>query len=159
MMKKKITIKKKMDKVNSNINTNKVDFPKIAFKNAEEWRLFLEKNHNKISGIWMKIAKKSSGIQSITYAEGLDEALCYGWIDGQRKTFDDKYFLQRFTPRRKNSNWSEININKAKHFIETGKMTPAGQLAFEKSKEQKTIMKTTMKTKKIQKRKISIKKK
>lgn len=83
----------------------------------------------------MKLAKKASKIPSVTYPEALDEALCYGWIDGQRLSFDDKYYLQRFTPRSKKSNWSAINIAKVAKLIQDGRMTHSGLAAIEVGKK------------------------
>jgi uncharacterized protein YdeI (YjbR/CyaY-like superfamily) len=76
--------------------------------------------------VWLKIAKKASGIKSVTYKEALDCALCYGWIDGQKGSFDDRYFVQKFTPRRARSRWSRINRERALELIESGEMKPAG---------------------------------
>ena len=77
-------------------------------------------------GIWLKIAKKEVGIPSVNYSEALDSALCYGWIDGQKGSFDDKYWLQKFTPRRAKSGWSKVNCDKATELIAKGRMQPAG---------------------------------
>lgn len=96
--------------------------------------MWLSNNHSNQVGLWLKIAKKDSGIISITYLEALDEALCYGWIDGQKRGYDDKYFLQKFTPRRKRSLWSKINIEKVTKLIEDGRMQPSGQLAIDTAK-------------------------
>jgi uncharacterized protein YdeI (YjbR/CyaY-like superfamily) len=78
------------------------------------------------AGIWLKIAKKASGIASVDYAQALEVALCYGWIDGQRGRLDDEYFLQRFTPRKVRSKWSQVNRAKAEALIASGAMRPAG---------------------------------
>src|SRR5206468_2589438 len=83
---------------------------------------------------WIKFAKKESGIQSVTYAEALDEALCHGWIDGQRKSFDEHYFLQLFTPRRARSRWSKINCGKVEALIAQTRMQPAGLRQVEAAK-------------------------
>lgn len=80
------------------------------------------------------MAKKASGIQTITYAEALDVALCYGWIDGQKKTFDESYFLQRFTPRRTRSMWSQVNVGKVADLIQRGLMQPSGLAEIERAK-------------------------
>jgi uncharacterized protein YdeI (YjbR/CyaY-like superfamily) len=77
-------------------------------------------------GIWLRIYKKQSGVASVTYAEALDQMLCFGWIDGQKKTYDKQSWLQRFTPRRSKSGWSKINTQHAERLIESGEMTPAG---------------------------------
>jgi uncharacterized protein YdeI (YjbR/CyaY-like superfamily) len=82
----------------------------------------------------MKLAKKDSGIASITITEALDIALCYGWIDGQRNSFDEKYYLQKYTPRRPKSIWSKINVQKVERLIKNGQMKPAGFKAIEAAK-------------------------
>src|SRR5678815_442053 len=76
-----------------------VDLPVVPFENQKKWAAWLAKQHDKSTGAWLKLAKKDSGIPSITYEQALDVALCYGWIDGQKKGFDDQYWLQKFTPR------------------------------------------------------------
>lgn len=98
------------------------------------FRSWLEKNHAASDGIWLRIFKKDSGKQSITYAEALDQALCHGWIDGQRKTHDDVSFIQKFTPRRAKSGWSKLNTQHAERLIESGHMTDAGLRAIEAAK-------------------------
>lgn len=82
----------------------------------------------------VKIAKKASGIPSVTYAEALEVALCYGWIDGQRNRFDDQWFLQRFTPRRPRSNWSKVNCAKVERLMEEGRMRPPGLAEVERAR-------------------------
>jgi uncharacterized protein YdeI (YjbR/CyaY-like superfamily) len=82
----------------------------------------------------LKIAKKGTGIPTVTHLEALEEALCFGWIDGQRKSFDHEYFLQRFTPRRKRSRWSQVNCASAERLIATGRMRPAGLEQVEAAK-------------------------
>ena len=82
---------------------------KLSFRSAAEWEGWLTDNHARSEGIWIKIAKKDSGIESVRYPEVLDSAICFGWIDGQRQALDEGRFLQRFTPRRKRSRWSQIN--------------------------------------------------
>jgi uncharacterized protein YdeI (YjbR/CyaY-like superfamily) len=88
------------------------DLPVLPFRSQAEWESWLEQNHADAAGLWLKIAKKASGIETITHAEALDVALCFGWIDGQRGRLDDEWFLQRFTPRRVRSRWSQINRDK-----------------------------------------------
>jgi uncharacterized protein YdeI (YjbR/CyaY-like superfamily) len=85
------------------------------------------------AGLWLKIAKKDSGIASVTYAEALDVALCHGWIDGQKRGFDEDYFLQRFTPRRAKSLWSKINIGHAERLIAAGRMREGGLREIERA--------------------------
>jgi uncharacterized protein YdeI (YjbR/CyaY-like superfamily) len=106
----------------------------LSFKSSALFRSWLEKNHAASDGIWLRIFKKDSGKQSITYAEALDQALCHGWIDGQRKTHDDVSFIQKFTPRRAKSGWSKLNTQHAERLIESGHMTDAGLRAIEAAK-------------------------
>src|SRR5580698_2098891 len=96
----------------------------IAFKSAAAFRRWLAAKHQNIDGIWLRMFKKNSGKKTVTYAEALDEALCFGWIDGQRKTFDDHSFIQKFTPRRARSGWSRRNTQHAERLVNTGQMTP-----------------------------------
>ncbi|MCB9273650.1 MAG: YdeI/OmpD-associated family protein [Lewinellaceae bacterium] len=106
----------------------------IEFKTAKTFETWLDKNHDNSSGLWVKIFKKGSGVKTISYAEALDEALCYGWIDGQKKSFDDQAWLQKFTPRTAKSIWSKVNIGHVERLIKEGKMRPAGLKAVEKAK-------------------------
>lgn len=103
-----------------------MDYEIIGFANQAAFRAWLMKNGSSTPGIWLKIYKKSSNMPSITYAEALDEALCFGWIDGQKKRFDNLAFLQKFTPRRPKSLWSKRNIEHVDRLIGTGEMTEAG---------------------------------
>jgi uncharacterized protein YdeI (YjbR/CyaY-like superfamily) len=102
------------------------DLPKLPFASAAEWEQWLEANHAESDGVWIKMAKKAAGIESVHYPEVLDSALCFGWIDGRREALDGQYFLQRFTPRRARSRWSRINRDKAERLIADGRMRPAG---------------------------------
>lgn len=102
------------------------DFPKLEFKSIQAFEKWMGKNHSKSDGIWVKFYKKSSGIKTIVYAEALDVALCYGWIDSQLKSLDDKAYLQKFTPRRSKSVWSKRNIEHIQRLIKARKMKPAG---------------------------------
>jgi uncharacterized protein YdeI (YjbR/CyaY-like superfamily) len=104
------------------------------FRTQQAWESWLAKNHDRALGIWVKLAKKASGIPTVTYEEAVEVALCYGWIDGQAKGFDDRYHLQRFRPRRPRSNWSKINIAKAEALIASGRMQPAGLREIEAAK-------------------------
>lgn len=110
------------------------DLPIQPFENKKKWADWLAKQHDKSAGLWLKLAKKDSGIASITYEEALDVALCYGWIDGQKKGFNDQYWLQKFTPRGRKSIWSKINTEKAARLIASGEMKPAGLAAIESAK-------------------------
>ncbi len=111
------------------------DLETIAFASPAAFEKWLAKNHEKSPGIWLKIAKKISGVASVTYAEALDVALMFGWIDGQKNSFDASYFLQRFTPRRSKSKWSKINCAKAAALIASKKMQPAGLREVEAAKK------------------------
>jgi uncharacterized protein YdeI (YjbR/CyaY-like superfamily) len=107
--------------------------PIQTFASAAEWERWLEDNHDS-AGVWIKIAKKGSGIESVHYPEVLDIALCFGWIDGRREALDDRYFLQRYTPRRKRSKWSQVNRDTAERLIEEGRMRPPGLAEVERAK-------------------------
>lgn len=107
--------------------------PKL-FPTPTDFEKWMEAEHDKSDGIWLQIAKKDSGKSSVSHHEALDIALCFGWIDGQRKKLDDEYFLQRFTPRRKQSPWSAVNVEKVQKLIEAGKMRDAGMKEIERAK-------------------------
>lgn len=111
------------------------DLPIQPFTDKQSWFDWLAKQHNKSTGVWLKLAKKDSGIKSVTYEEALDVALCYGWIDGQKKGFDEEYWLQKFTPRGPRSIWSKINTEKAERLITSGEMKPAGLKAIEAARQ------------------------
>lgn len=108
--------------------------PKRRFPSKRDWSEWLDKNHAKSSGIWLRLAKKDSRLASVTYKEALDVALCYGWIDGQKKPENDQTWLQRFVPRSAKSVWSKINREKAQALIESGAMKPAGLAAIDNAK-------------------------
>src|SRR5438132_4581404 len=110
------------------------ELPILLFESAQTWEAWLKDHHATSPGVWLQIAKKESGIDSVSYAEALDVALCYGWIDGQKKGFDEEYWLQRFTPRGPRSKWSKINCGKATELIETGRMKPTGLREVERAK-------------------------
>lgn len=109
--------------------------PIIEFKTSEAFETWLIKNHDNSNGLWLKIFKKDSGKATITYAEALDVALCYGWIDGQRVAHDEQAWLQKFGPRRAKSIWSKRNTEHVARLINEGRMRPAGFDAVEKAKE------------------------
>jgi uncharacterized protein YdeI (YjbR/CyaY-like superfamily) len=111
------------------------DLPIQSFASKTKWAEWLAKQHDKSAGVWLKLAKKDSGIPSVTYDEALDVALCYGWIDGQKKGFDDEHWLQKFTPRGPKSIWSRINTEKAERLIAAGEMKPAGLKAIEAARQ------------------------
>jgi uncharacterized protein YdeI (YjbR/CyaY-like superfamily) len=108
--------------------------PTIAFPSPAEWEAWLEDNHAVAPGVWVKIAKKDSGIESVRYPEVLESALCFGWIDARREAHDERYFLQRFTPRRSRSKWSRINRETAERLIAERRMRPAGLAEVERAK-------------------------
>jgi uncharacterized protein YdeI (YjbR/CyaY-like superfamily) len=104
------------------------------FRSQRDWEVWLAANHETSPGIWLKIAKKASGIETVTHREALEIAICYGWIDGQRRGLDDRFFLQKFTRRGLRSTWSRINREKALDLITTGRMQPAGFREVERAK-------------------------
>ena len=110
------------------------ELPTISFESAAAWETWLEANHSVSDGLWVKMAKKESGIPSINHPQALDVALCFGWIDGQRLKFDETYFLQKFTPRRAKSPWSKINQDKVAALTAQGKMREAGLKEIERAK-------------------------
>jgi uncharacterized protein YdeI (YjbR/CyaY-like superfamily) len=112
-----------------------IDLSVLPFESKKKWAAWLAKQHDKSAGVWLKLAKKDTEIPSVTYEEALDVALCYGWIDGQKKGFDDQYWLQKFTPRGPKSIWSKINTEKAERLIASGEMKPAGLRAIEAAKQ------------------------
>ena len=104
------------------------------FKTAESFYKWLGKNHDKADEVWIKIHKVGSGLKSITPKEAIDVVLCWGWIDGLRKGFDDKSFLQRYSPRTKKSVWSQINVDNVARLIKEGRMTEHGLKQVEAAK-------------------------
>ena len=108
--------------------------PTIEFKTAESFETWLEQHHDNSSGLWIKIFKKDSGIKTISYAEALDVALCYGWIDGQKQACDEQSWLQKFCHRTAKSIWSKVNVGHVERLINNAKMKPAGLEAVEKAK-------------------------
>jgi uncharacterized protein YdeI (YjbR/CyaY-like superfamily) len=102
------------------------DLPVLPFASAAVWERWLEREHARAPGVWLQIAKKDSGIATVTYAEALDVALCFGWIDGQKRGLDATWFLQRFTPRRRGSRWSKINTGHVERLLAAHRMRPAG---------------------------------
>src|SRR6266850_5009397 len=110
------------------------DLPVISFASLKEWESWLENNHTSSSAIWLRIYKKDADIQTIFYPEALDGALCYGWIDGLKRPFDEMSWLQRFSPRRPKSLWSKINTTHVERLTKLGKMRPAGLQAIHAAK-------------------------
>jgi uncharacterized protein YdeI (YjbR/CyaY-like superfamily) len=109
----------------------KSELPILQCESQSAWAAWLAEHHPAADGVWLKFAKKDSGVQTVTYAEAVEEGLCFGWIDGQTKAHDDKFWLQRFTPRRKRSRWSRINRDKAERLIESNRMQPSGLVQVE----------------------------
>ena len=105
-----------------------------GFATPAAMETWLRANHDKAPELWLKIHKKGSGLRSVTHAEALDVALCFGWIDGLRKSFDERSFLQRFSPRKPKSIWSQINREHVARLIKAGRMTPYGQKQIDAAK-------------------------
>jgi uncharacterized protein YdeI (YjbR/CyaY-like superfamily) len=99
----------------------------MYFESMSAWRTWLDTEHGTAAGVWLKIARKDTEFASVSYGDALSVALCYGWIDGQKRPLDEAWWLQRFTPRRSGSRWSKINRQKAQELIDGGLMRPAGQ--------------------------------
>jgi uncharacterized protein YdeI (YjbR/CyaY-like superfamily) len=110
------------------------DLPTIAFRTQAAFEEWLEAEHASAPGLWVKFAKKGSGVESVTYPEARDSALCFGWIDGQAASLDETYWLQRFTPRRPRSRWSRINRERVAELTAAGRMRPAGLAEVERAK-------------------------
>jgi uncharacterized protein YdeI (YjbR/CyaY-like superfamily) len=110
------------------------------FATPEEFRAWLEAHHDKRKELWVGFYKKGSGKPSITYPEAVDEALCFGWIDGVRKSLDTESYVNRFTPRQARSTWSAVNIKRAKELERLGRMHPAGQKAFEARADERSAI-------------------
>ena len=106
----------------------------VLFATPKAWETWLKKHHKTAAGLWLRVAKKGSEVRSVSYAEALDVALCYGWIDAQKKPDSDHAWLQRFTPRRAKSIWSKVNRLKVAALIEAGRMQPAGLAEIERAK-------------------------
>ncbi len=129
-----------MEKINTEIEKqnmkapNKKELKTLSFKTPKAFEKWLGKNHNKVDGIWLKFFKKDSREKTITYAEALDEALCYGWIDGQANKYDEVSWIQKFTPRRSKSIWSKRNTTYIERLTEAGKMKPSGLAEVERAK-------------------------
>jgi uncharacterized protein YdeI (YjbR/CyaY-like superfamily) len=113
----------------------KAEQPVLFFATPADLEAWLDEHGEESDGIWLKFAKKGSGIRSVVYAEAVEVALCRGWIDGQAKRLDEQHYLQRFTPRRPRSKWSRINREKAERLIAEGRMRPAGLREIERARE------------------------
>ena len=112
----------------------KRDLLVLAFESQRTWEGWLDENAATSKGLWLKIAKKGLSIQSVSYPEALDAALCQGWIDGQKASFDERFWLQRFTPRKPRSSWSKVNRQKVTELVQRGKMKPRGLEEVERAK-------------------------
>jgi uncharacterized protein YdeI (YjbR/CyaY-like superfamily) len=110
------------------------EHPIVGFESRGAWAAWLHEEHARADGVWIRFAKKGSGLSTVTYAEAVEVALCYGWIDGQARSLDATHYLQRFTPRRSRSKWSKVNCAKATALIESGAMQPAGLREVERAK-------------------------
>lgn len=114
--------------------TTPSELPILSFRDQQAWTTWLSKNAKSSPGLWLRLAKKSAGPKALTYDEALESALCYGWIDGQKKGLDETAWLQKFTPRGQKSIWSKINRTRAEALIANGKMKAAGLKAIEAAK-------------------------
>jgi uncharacterized protein YdeI (YjbR/CyaY-like superfamily) len=102
------------------------DFPRVRPKSRQAWRDWLERHHTSSRGVWLVYAKKHSGLPSLSYNDAVEEALCFGWIDSKINPIDDTFFMQVFTPRKRESAWSALNKSRVKRLIAAGLMTPSG---------------------------------
>jgi uncharacterized protein YdeI (YjbR/CyaY-like superfamily) len=109
--------------------------PPLICRDQKEWAVWLNQHHNISSGVWLRIGRKGSDLESLSYPEALEVALCYGWIDGLKRPYDESSWLQRFTPRGPNSLWSRINREKAEELIRSGRMKPAGLDAIDRARQ------------------------
>jgi uncharacterized protein YdeI (YjbR/CyaY-like superfamily) len=114
---------------------SKQDLPIVAFATQADWEAWLAAHHASDKGLWLKIAKKDTGAATVSYAEALESALCYGWIDGQKAAYDAQFWLQKFTPRGRRSKWSRINRDKATALLEEGRLQPAGLAQIEQARQ------------------------
>ncbi len=112
----------------------KPELPVIFFENPKKWEMWLKKNHAKVLGVQLQFYKKDSGVKTLVYKEALEVALCYGWIDSQSNKYDEKSYIQRFTPRGPRSIWSKVNVGHIERLIREKKMTPAGLKKVEEAK-------------------------
>jgi uncharacterized protein YdeI (YjbR/CyaY-like superfamily) len=109
--------------------------PKLSFATQEKWEAWLEQNGSTSSGAWLRLAKKGAAAATVSYAEAVETALCYGWIDGQKRAESEHHWLQRFTPRAARSIWSKINRAKAEALMASGRMRPAGLDEINRAKQ------------------------
>jgi uncharacterized protein YdeI (YjbR/CyaY-like superfamily) len=107
----------------------------LMFDSPRAWEAWLAEHHATAREVWLKLAKKGSGVDSVTHSQAVEVALCYGWIDGKARRIDESYWQQRFTPRTARSKWSKLNRNKAEELIESGRMQPAGLREVERAQQ------------------------
>ncbi len=117
------------------MDADKREYKVLLFKEPQEWTAWLEQHHADSSGVWLRLAKKASALRSVSYAQALEVALCYGWIDGQKKSYDESSWLQKFTPRGQKSLWSKVNREKVLALIASGRMQPARLRAIELARQ------------------------
>jgi len=122
----------------------------LHFGNRAEWRSWLERNHNKAKEAWLAHYKRATGRPTVSYDEAVEEALCFGWIDGKKRSIDSESYAYRYTPRGAKSSWSALNIKRAKRLIDAGKMMEAGLRAFEEHEKRKSPALPTKLPKKLQ---------
>lgn len=115
--------------------TGKDGAPIVFFETPKQWREWLEKYHRDMPAVWVRFYKKASGVPSLHYDQALDEALCFGWIDGLVNKYDEQSYLQRFTPRRPKGNWSKRNTEHIARLMKLGKMKPAGVAQVDAAKK------------------------
>ena len=115
-------------------SVTQLDAAPTLFKNATAFESWLKKNHATSNGLWLKIAKRNANESSVTYPEAVEIALCWGWIDGQKKGLDEQHYLQRFTPRRARSIWSKVNVEKVDALIKAGRMQAPGLAQIDAAK-------------------------
>ena len=115
-------------------DASKPALAELSFVDADEWERWLEREHARSPGLWMRIAKAGAGTTTVSYAQALDVALCWGWIDGQKKSIDAHWWMQKFTPRAKRSIWSKVNCGKAQALIDAGRMRPPGLAEIERAR-------------------------
>jgi uncharacterized protein YdeI (YjbR/CyaY-like superfamily) len=112
----------------------------LYFKTRKEWRRWIEKNHSTVDSIWIIFYKKHTGKPCLAYVDAVEEALCYGWIDGKIKRINDEYYVQRYTPRRLGSRWSKYNVERIEKLIKEGRMEPVGLKAFKEALEKPELI-------------------
>ncbi|MBI3523229.1 MAG: YdeI/OmpD-associated family protein [Betaproteobacteria bacterium] len=115
-------------------SSSSTELPTHHFERQQDWSAWLSKNYATSSGVWLKLAKKGADVASVSYAEAVEIALCFGWIDGQKQALSEQFWLQKFTRRRSKSVWSKINRDKALALIKAGRMKPAGLKEIESAK-------------------------